>query len=145
MMHHLLVPLSLLQFTFGGINDHSLIVPREYAEKVFRGSIEDYYLNTSVPIACKLSEQQLKSIVDAYNIPTKTVSLCMLPIITLRGISDKLKWRFHQVQRQVYWETYKRCLNGCCRDNFLDGGADLMEPDSYVESHSTEIKVESAG
>lgn len=121
-------------FNFDGVNDHTLIVPREYAEKIFRGSIEDYYLNTTVPIACKLSEQQLKAIIDAYNIPTRTVSFCLLPIITLRGISEQFKWRFHQVQAQVYWREYKSCLRHCCEKMFKSGVADLEWPDIFMRN-----------
>jgi hypothetical protein len=105
------------RYQFGGLNDHTITIDRLYADDVFRGGIEDYYLNFSVPLNCTLSEQQIKASVDSYRIPSKLITLCNTPVIPLRGRSDMCHWKLHQVYASEYYGLYKNHHSHCFKQS----------------------------
>ena len=59
---------------FRGINDHSLVLDRQYVDVLFRGLVEDYYFNKTLrDVFWGNAEQRISMLVTAYNIPCRLV------------------------------------------------------------------------
>jgi len=81
---------------WAAVNDHNLVIDRIYADKIFRGIIEDYYLNRDrVKLECVAPEHQILKLSQYYHIPKKEKNGCDMPLIPLRGEFNATHWRLH--------------------------------------------------
>jgi hypothetical protein len=80
---------------FLGVNDHNFVVDRRYGDVLFRGLIEDYYLNASLSkVFWGNPEHRIYLLASAYNIPLRNNTVCEQPLIPVRGRYDlsPLNW-----------------------------------------------------
>ena len=94
---------------FRGINDHNFVVDREWADKLLRGLVEDYYFNSSLEnVMWGSAEMRVRQMAEAYNIPMRTKNICEQPLIPLRGLVNESHWRLHPL--------YVRHFDGDCAE-----------------------------
>jgi hypothetical protein len=107
----------------GGLNDHTLIVARRWADQMFRGPIEDYYLHSNGS-AFGNTERLLFQTALANNIPISWLHLCELPLIPLRGLLNSTHWKLHDAYASFYLrEVMELGLNDPVNKTCLAGGA----------------------
>ena len=117
--------------SWGAINDHTFVVSRQYADAMFRGPVEDYYLQNSVtkPVF-GTSEVMLLHVSLAHKVPLNIVPVCDMPLVPLRGLLNATHWRLHPMYASLFLEG-RRASNGTCATAMLDAGATpIAHPDS---------------
>lgn len=74
--------------SFRGINDHNLVLDRQYADILYRGLVEDYYLNDTLQdVFWGNAERRISLLVSAYNIPVRQVRWNDVSCITCGKVS----------------------------------------------------------
>lgn len=82
--------------SYGGINDHNFVIDREYADILFRGLIEDYYLNDTLKNETWFNpEHHIYRLAETNNIVMQNSSVCQQPLIPLRGLYNETHWLLH--------------------------------------------------
>jgi hypothetical protein len=83
--------------TFRGINDHNFAVGRLYADDLFRGITEDYYMNKTLSMEhWGNPEHRIYQIAVNYNIPMQNNTVCEQPLIPHRGMTSENRWLAHK-------------------------------------------------
>jgi hypothetical protein len=81
---------------YRGINDHNFAVGRLYADDLFRGITEDYYMNKTLSMEhWGNPEHRIYQIAASYNIPMQNNTVCEQPLLPLRGKNDENHWLAH--------------------------------------------------
>ena len=101
--------------SWGGLNDHTLVVDRLYADVMLRGPAEDYYLNnTETGMRFKSTEGLLMRVARSMAVPIHILSVCNLPLVTLRGLTpDKDAWVLHKVYAHKYLDEVMQQHEEC--------------------------------
>jgi hypothetical protein len=86
--------------SWDGLNDHTLVVARRWADHMFRGPVEEYYLKNLQDFGN--TEGVFLQIVEEYNITVTYLSICELPLVPLRGIANRTHWNLHRVYARKY-------------------------------------------
>lgn len=89
-----------------GVNDHNFAIDRKWADDYFRGLVEDYYFNHTKIAKWNNPEQHLLQVAVEYNIEIRTLNICELPLVPLRGLYNNTHWRVHPL--------YVRYLRDSC-------------------------------
>jgi hypothetical protein len=117
--------------SWGAINDHTYVVSRQYADAMFRGPVEDYYLQNSVtkPVF-GTSEVMLLHVSLAHKVPLNIVPVCDMPLVPLRGMLNATHWRLHPMYASLFLDGV-RAGNRTCATSMLEAGSTpLAYPDS---------------
>lgn len=109
---------------FRGINDHNFVVGRLYADDLFRGLTEDYYLNKTLSQEMwDNPEGRIYQMATAYNVPIQNNSICQQPLLPLRGRHDEKHWLAHAAYTTKLLEECQNPftkLSGCeCNERWL--------------------------
>jgi hypothetical protein len=89
--------------SWNGLNDHHLVVDRKWVDAMFRSPTEDYYLHTKkTGLYWKNSESLLLRLAEGYRVPARTLNVCEMPLISLRGLQNETHWRIHQIYSDIY-------------------------------------------
>lgn len=95
---------------FFGVNDHTIIVGRQFADPVFRGIIEDYYLNESLDVfSWGNPERRIWKVATTKGVEVVEDTPCNLPVVTLRGRHNASHWRLHTDYSRGYRDA---CIAG---------------------------------
>ena len=99
---------SLISLDLGnsrGINDHNFAIDRKWSDDFFRGLSEDYYFNHTKIEKWLNPEQHLLQVAERYGIQTKSVNICDMPLIPLRGLMNVTYWRVHPLYMRYLRDT----------------------------------------
>ena len=100
--------------SWGGLNDHTLVVDRLYADVMLRGPVEDYYLNnTETGTLFKSTEGLLLTIATSMAVPIRILAVCKLPLVTLRGLASDDAWKLHKMYAKNYLREVVRKHQKC--------------------------------
>jgi len=122
--------------SWGAVNDHTFVVGRRHADAMFRAPVEDYYLQNSVtkPVF-GTSEVMLLHVSLAHGVPIRTVPVCEMPLVPLRGLLNATHWRLHQMYVSHYLTGYRKS-NGTCDVAMLHAAAaPLAFPDTVAAAY----------
>jgi hypothetical protein len=99
---------SLVSLDLGnsrGINDHNFAIDRKWSDDFFRGLSEDYYFNHTKIEKWLNPEQHLLQVAERYGIQTKSVNICDMPLVPLRGLINETYWRVHPLYMRYLRDT----------------------------------------
>lgn len=120
--------------SFGGVNDHNMVVDRAFADDLFRGLTEDYYLNiNSHGIYWRNPEMLLRRMANYYGIPRIEKNLCLFPFLAIKYRENSTHWNiaatYRREELQIYQNMYKKHCWGKYKGSANFGHVRLMEPD----------------
>jgi hypothetical protein len=99
---------SLVSLDLGnsrGINDHNFAIDRKWSDDFYRGLSEDYYFNHTKIEKWLNPEQHLLQVAERYGIQTKSVNICDMPLVPLRGLINVTYWRVHPLYMRYLRDT----------------------------------------
>jgi hypothetical protein len=122
---------DVAECSWGAINDHTFVVARRFADAMFRGPVEDYYLeNKATKAVFGTSEVMLLHVALFHKVPLLIVPVCQMPLVPLRGLANATHWKLHYLYVHHYLEGHRKS-GGVCETAMLhDGVAPLSFPDS---------------
>ena len=104
--------MNLWNTGYGGINDHTLIVDREYADSLFRGLIEDYYFDIAShgEFWCN-PETLLRRMAVYYEVKIVLISPCNFPFLPIFKRQNGTHWNFwgNLKNKEAYTTYQKKC------------------------------------
>ena len=120
--------------SWGGLNDHTLVVDRLYADVMLRGPVEDYYLNnTETGTHFKSTEGLLMTVAKTMGVPIRILSVCSLPLVTLRGLaSNKDAWILHKLYAHQYFQEIVQQHEDCSAHTLTESTIPLHPVDAQV-------------
>ena len=125
---------------YGGINDHTMIVDREYVDSLFRGLIEDYYLDISShgDFWCN-PETLLRRMAVYYGVKIVLVSLCNFPFIPIFKRQNDTHWNFwgNLKNKQTYTTYQKKCFTNTTLSTTSSEGLLIPGKDVSISSIDT--------
>ncbi len=106
---------------WGGLNDHTYVVDRGFADVMLRGPVEDYYLNnTETGNFFGTTEDLLSRVTQSMRIPVHILDMCQLPLVTIRGLAGTDQWKLDMLHARLYAEEILRTGVQCNTDLLLN-------------------------
>ena len=132
-------PLSSLGVNgMGGINDHTLIVARKFADSLLRGLSEDYYFNLKKSRGSYWlnPETLIRRMASFYGASVKLFSVCEFPFISIHKRENQTHWNFagdpaNNKIRNSYTLKCAQTTEPRSTETFLSK-VEFMEPDLKI-------------